>query len=237
MASASVSSVVRSLDRFRPARHLGAMLLLAAGLSAGWQQPAAAQWGGWGGGMGWGNWASTAQQGAQMGLAAVVRSQGYANLQNSEAAKNWEEAKTLDMQNRAQWTETYFEMRKTNKAERASLARPPVTHEQAVRMAKTAAPARLRATQLDPVTGHIDYPLILTADIYREYRSRLDSLFARRAASGGSLRYDDFVAIQDAVGQFTEALKAHISEYAAGDYGQARNFLDSLVHEARMPGG
>ena len=28
----------------------------------------------WGGGFGWGNWSSTAQQGAQMGLAAVVRS-------------------------------------------------------------------------------------------------------------------------------------------------------------------
>jgi hypothetical protein len=191
----------------------------------------------WGGGFGWGNWSSTAQQGAQMGLAAVVRSQGYANLQNSEAAKNWEQAKTLDMQNRSQWTETYFEMRKTNKAERAAAAGPPVTQEQAIRMARMAAPSRLGATQLDPVTGHIEYPLILTADIYKEYRSRLDSLFARRAASGGSIRYDDFVAIQDAVSQFTDALKSHISQYAAGDYGRARNFLDSLVHEARMPSG
>jgi len=55
-------------------------------------ETAAAKWGGWGGGYGGfgGGWASTAQQGADMGLAAVVRAQGYANLQNSEAAKNWE---------------------------------------------------------------------------------------------------------------------------------------------------
>ena len=187
--------------------------------------------------MGWGNWSSTAQQGAQMGLAAVVRSQGYANLQNSEAAKNWEDAKTLNMQNRARWTETYFDMRKTNRSERAEAAGTPVTPEQAIRMAKAAAPQRLGSTRLDPVTGHIEYPLVLTADIYKEYRDRLDSLFARLAASGGSIRYDDFMAIQDAVNQFTDALKAHVSEYAAGDYGQARNFLNSLAHEARMPAG
>ena len=187
--------------------------------------------------MGWGNWSSTAQQGAQMGLAAVVSSQGYANLQNSEAAKNWEDAKTLNMQNRARWTETYFDMRKTNRSERAEAAGPPVTPEQAIRMAKAAAPQRLGSTRLDPVTGHIEYPLVLTADIYKEYRDRLDSLFARRAASGGSIRYDDFMAIQDAVNQFTDALKAHVSEYAAGYYCQARNFLNSLAHEARMPAG
>ena len=60
----------------------GALVLLPGHSSGQWGG------GGWGGGMGWGNWSSTAQQGAQMGLAAVVRSQGYANLQNSEAAKN-----------------------------------------------------------------------------------------------------------------------------------------------------
>jgi hypothetical protein len=198
-----------------------------------------AQWGGgWGGGgYGWGNWASTAQQGADMGLASVVRAQGYANLKNSEAAKNWEEAKTLEMQNRLRWTETYFEMRQVNRDKRSAEAGPPVTQEQAIRLAKMAAPPRLGSTQLDPVTGHIEYPLILTADIYKQYRERLDSLFARRASSGGSIRYDDFVAIQSTVSQFVETLQQHVSDYAAGDYGRARNFLDSLVNEARQPAG
>jgi hypothetical protein len=39
------------------------------------------------------------------------------------------------------------------------------------------------------------------------------------------------------VSQFVEALQKHISEYAAGDYGRARNFLDSLANEARSPAG
>jgi len=196
-----------------------------------------AKWGGWGGGYGGYGWASTAQMGADMGLAAVVRAQGYANLQNAQAAKGWEEAKAMEMQNRLRWTETYFEMRKINREKRAEEAGPPITHDQAIALAKSAAQPRLASTQLDPVTGHIEYPLILTQDIYKQYRDRLDSLFARRAASGGSIRYEDFQDIQNTVSQFIETLKKHVKDYAAGDYGRARNFLDSLVTEAKSPAG
>lgn len=191
----------------------------------------------WGGG-GWGmNWSSTAQEGADQGLAAVVRAQGDANLANSEAAKNWQEAKTLEMQNKLRWTETYFEMRTVNRDKRAAEAGPRVTQEQAIRIAKMGAIPRLQSTQLDPVTGHIEYPFILTSDIYKQYRDRLDSLFAQRAASGGSIRYDDFKTIETTISQFVEVLQKRVTEYRAGDYGQARNFLDSLVNEARQPAG
>ena len=202
-------------------------MLVAAGASA--------QWGGFG--YNRGGYASTAGQAAAYGMSEMMRAQGYENLQNSEAAKNWEDAKTLEMQNRLRWTETYFEMRKQNRDSRAAEAGPPVTQEQAIRMAKMAAPPRLGSTQLDPVTGHIQYPLVLTQDVYQDYRERLDTLFARRAASGGSMRYDDYQAIQSTVSQFIEALKARVKEYAAGDYGRARTFLDSLAHEASMPAG
>jgi hypothetical protein len=227
----------RRTDVIRPAG-LAVAAALAVGLGT---STVDAKWGGgWGGGYGggWGmSWASTAQQGADMGMAAVVRSQGYANLKNSEAAKNWEEAKTLEMQNRLRWTETYFEMRKVNREKRADEAGPPITQEQAIALAKVQAPPRLSSTQLDPVTGHIEYPLILTQDIYKQYRQRLDALFARRAESGGSIRFEDFQAIQSTVSQFVEALQTNVDHYAAGDYGRARTFLDSLASEARSPGG
>ena len=167
----------------------------------------------------------------------MMRAQGYQNLKNSESAKNWEEAKTQEIQNRLRWTETYFEMRKVNRDKRAAEAGPTITQEQAISLAKMKAPQRLQSTQLDPVTGHIEYPLILTQDIYKQYRERLDSLFAQRAASGGSIRFEDFQAIQTTVSQFVETLQKHVSDYAAGDYGRARNFLDSLVNEARSPAG
>jgi len=193
----------------------------------------------WGGGWGFnrGGYASTAQQGAAYGMSEVLRAEGTNNVLNSEAAKNWQEAKTLDIQNKLRWTETYFEMRKVNKEARAAEAGPPVTQEQAIRMAKMAAPARLGSTRLDPVTGHIAYPMILTQDVYKPYRDRLDNLFADRAASGGSMRYEQFQDIQLTVSQFIDALTKRVNDYPAGDFGSARTFLDSLAHEARMPAG
>ena len=104
-------------------------------------------------------------------------------------------------------------------------------------MAKMAAPPRLGSTQLDPVTGHIAYPLILTDKVFTPYREDLDTLFAHRAASGGSIQYSDYQAIQTTVSKFVDALKTRVKQYAAGDYGKARTFLDSLAHEASMPAG
>jgi len=127
--------------------------------------PAAAQWGGFG--YRRGGYASTASQGAAYGMSEMMRAQGYENLQNSEAAKNWEDVKTLDIQNKMRWTETYFEMRKTNREARAAEAGPAITHDQAIRMAKMGAPPRLVSTQLDPITGHIEYPMVLQDDSSR----------------------------------------------------------------------
>jgi len=219
----------------RPSTQSLAALLLATAAAVLPSHEALAQLGGFG--FNRGGYASTAQQGDDYGMSEMMRAQGYQNLQNSEAAKNWEDAKTVDIQNRLRWTETYFEMRKVNKEKRAEEDGPPVTQEQAIRMAAQKMPARLRSTQLDPATGHIEYPPLLTDDGYKQYREKLDTLFAHRAASGGSIPYSDYQAIQQTVGQFIDALTRRINEYTAGDFGRAKNFLDSLGSEARMPSG
>lgn len=211
----------------------GLVIMAAAIACTSFSAPAEAQWGGWGR---MGGYASTAGQAADYGMAQVIRAQGYANLQNSEAAKNWEDAKTKEIDNREKWTNTYFQMRKDNREARAEERGPPITQEQAIRLAHTRAPPRLTTTQLDPVTGHITYPLVLTDSVYEPYRENVDRLFAERASSGGSVSYDQFEEIQQAVNDFADALKQHVDKYAAGDYGTARTFLTSLAHEARFPG-
>lgn len=221
------------------ARRLHAMLLLVGALGAvgAAATPARAQWGGgWGWGMG-GNYASTAGQAAAYGMSDIIRSEGYANLQNSEAAKNWEDAKSKDIQNRREWTDAYFDMRRTNREARRAEAGPAVTRDQAIRFAKNAAPPRLTSAQLDPVTGHIEYPLVLTDKVYDPFRRDLDKLFADRAASGGSLQFEEFQKIQGTVSRFIEALKENVSRYPAGEYGRARTFLNSLANEPRYPAG
>ena len=220
----------------RTARMFAVTGVVVGGLLAG---NASAQWGGGGGGWGYnrGGYASTAAQAADYGMSEMMRAQGYQNLENSQAAINWEQAKTQEVQNRLRWTETYFEMRKVNREARAAEEGPPVTHEQAVKMAKMALPPRLGSTQLDPVTGHIAYPPVLMDDVYEQYRNRLDKLFSDRAASGGSMQYGAYKEIQSTVSQFIDVLKQHVHEYEAGDYGKARTFLNSLAQEARMPSG
>ena len=230
-----MTTVRRPARRGGPQGRSAARLLLLAVAALLPASAALAQWGGFG--FNRGGYASTAGQAAAYGMSEVMRAQGTENMLNSEAAKNWEDAKTLEIQNRQRWTDTYFEMRKSNREARAAEAGPPVTQEQAIRMAKLAAPARLNSTQLDPVTGHINYPIVLMDTPYTPYRDPLDGLFADRAASGGSIGYEKFQEIQTTVSQFIDALKTNVTKYAAGDYGQARTFLDSLAHEARMPAG
>ena len=217
----------------RGRRAVVVLLAVLAGVVGAW--PAAAQWGGYG--YNRGGYASTAAQAAAYGMSEMMRAQGYQNLQNAEAAKNWEEAKTMEIQNRLRWTETYFEMRKVNREAKAAEQGPPVTQEQAIRMAKMAAPPRLGSTQLDPVTGHVAYPPVLLDDIYSDYRKRLDQFFADRAAAGGSVQYSEMREFQSNVSKFIDVLKQNVNNYPAGDYGKARTFLDSLAHEARMPSG
>ncbi|MFM7077166.1 MAG: hypothetical protein ACKO3G_14050 [Planctomycetaceae bacterium] len=232
--------MTRTIPAPAPRRTLHAVLLAVGALVVvdAAAAPARAQWGGgWGGwGMG-GGYASTAGQAAAYGMSDIIRSEGYANLQNSEAAKNWEDAKSKDIQNRQQWTDAFFDMRRTNREARKAEAGPAVTRDQAIRFAKSAAPPRLTSAQLDPVTGHIEYPMVLTDTIYDPFRRDLDKLFADRAATGGSLQFEEFQKIQGTVSKFIEALKQNVSRYPAGDYGRARTFLNSLANEPRYPAG
>lgn len=196
---------------------------------------AAAQGRGWGWGRG--NYASTAQQAADYGMASMMRAQGYQNLQNSEAAKNYEDARTLNIDNRKKWTETYFEMRKINRQARAEEAPPKVSHETAIRLSQRMAAPRLGHTQLDPVTGHIEYPLVLQDSVFEPYRTELDTLFAQRSSSGSGLQFEQWQAIQQTVSKFIDVLKEHVDDYPAGEYGKARVFLNSLANESNFPAG
>ena len=191
----------------------------------------------YGRGRGWGrgNYASTAQQAAAYGMASMMRAQGQLNLDNSEAAKNYQEVTSAAIDNRKKWTETYFEMRKINRDARAEEAPSRISHEDAIRLAKSVAPPRLGSTQLDPVTGHIEYPLVLQDKIFAPYRSELDSLFADRAGAGSSLQFEQWQSIRQTVSKFIEVLNEHVQDYPAGEFGKARVFLNSLSNEANFP--
>ena len=133
-----------------------------------------------------------------------------------------------DLENQMKATQTYFEMRRYNTEARNAARSPPLSTEQLVRIARNAAPDALTSTQLDPLTGSINWPAVLRAPAYEAARTRVERLFQDRAA--GSLNFSD---VQQAVRDFQEQLRQDIDRMPANEYVAARRFLDSLAHAAR----
>jgi hypothetical protein len=171
---------------------------------------------------------STLEEGVQRGYADVVRSQGMANLLNSQAAGQYEQARKVYIENQLKATQTYFEMRRYNDEARRAQRSTPLSMEQYVRLAREQAPEGLTSTQLDPLTGMVSWPAPLRAPAYAQFRRRVERLFQDRA-SGYVASSDMQQAIQD----FQDALKRDIDKLPASDYVAAKKFLDSLNWAAR----
>jgi hypothetical protein len=177
--------------------------------------------------------ASTAAEGFQRGMADVIRSQGAANLMNSEAAINVEEARSKYIDNRMQWTNTYFEMQKVNREARAAKRGPPPTQEQLVRFAKDDLPNRVAPSQLDPVVGQLNWPMVLKTEPYELYREQLDQLFASRARNG-YLSPDQFLQVKQLTDEMMGVLRENVRSYSSSQSIQARKFIESLAYEANF---
>ena len=178
--------------------------------------------------------ASTAAEGAMRGMADVVRSQGQANLNNSAAAINYTVAQRNEIDNRYAWTNTYFEMRRANRAYREAERGPRTTMEQAVRLAQAGMPKPLSPGEVDTVTGAISWPRFLQSDAYATNRSELEEIFSRRA-SLGTLGAEDFMRARQATDAMLAALKKQVRQVPPEDYMASKRFLQSLAYEAGRP--
>ncbi len=183
-----------------------------------------------------GSHASTAAEGFGNGMAAMVQSAGSFNLNTSQAAINAQTARSQALDNDLKGTQTYFEMRNINTAQRKSEQGRTMTSEEAWRYASMAVPKRLTATQLDPVTGRIYWPILLLQDPrYDKYRKELEQLFVLRETSHGGIGYETYMQIQKSIDAFQTVLQKNIAEYPSGDWIRAKNFIDSLGYEAKLP--
>ena len=180
------------------------------------------------------NRASTVGESYARGVSDVVRSRGQANLDNSAAAINYSQARSSEIKNYADATNTYFQMRAANKAYRAAERGPRPTSEDWVRWAKEGAPKPLSPGEFDPVTGKIKWPVMLKADAFAKYRTQLDELFAKRASSD-SLTIEDFIQVDKLSKALLEDLKAHIKEVPPDLYVQSKEFVKSLAYQVRQP--
>lgn len=175
---------------------------------------------------------STVEEGIQRGYADVVRSWGMANLMNSQAAVNVEQARKDYLDNRLKATQVYFEMRRYNEEARRAERGAPLSLDQYVKIARQQAPEPLSPSQFDPLTGAIGWPGPLRQPEYQAFRQRIEKLFQDRAAGVA-----DYGAIRAAIEEFSNQLRADIMRFPTNDFLTARKFLDSLAYAARASQG
>jgi hypothetical protein len=170
-------------------------------------------------------------------MADMVRSQGQFNEATARGMVSFEEARGKYIQNEKQWTEVYQMQRRIREADRAQAVENArqvnQRYEAYLATRPSNLPPRLTASQLEPSTGRITWPLALTRDGFAPQRSRLDELFASRAHAGTTGDIAD--AITSEVRVLRDSLRDQIREIPTQDYMAARRFLDSLALEGRSP--
>jgi hypothetical protein len=172
------------------------------------------------------------------GYGAGGYTNGMANLirAESQAAVNYEQARSKYIDNKQKWTQNYFQMKEARQAyDTREKERTKHSIESLTAAAKDGLPATLGPDALDPVTGRITWPDILKGHDFAPQRTRLDELFELRAkTNSGSMNVDK---IHAATAEMNAKLRSRIDEIPAKHYIAARKFLDSLDWTAQNSAG
>jgi hypothetical protein len=160
-------------------------------------------------------------------MADYTRSVGAANLMNSQAASNWEDTRTKNIQNRVYSTEAYFDMRRINREARAAESGPRPTQEDMARYARARMPGTLSVSELDPVSGQIHWPMVLQEQAYQGDRETLDRAAAALARQG-HLNAEQRNEVRRLVQSMQSDLKQNIDQHSPMDYINAKKFLEKM---------
>ena len=172
--------------------------------------------------------------GSQMaGMADAIAAQGQYNLMTAYGNVANQQARTASIQNRQLAAQTYFEMRRMNQqytsAERARNA----SHTSPAEVAALRAPRSLSPSQLDPVTGQIEWPSALMNPMFDNDRQMLQALFSQRAEGV----YDPSLTakIDSVANGMRSKLLSEIKNLPPDAYIAAKSLLDSLVYAVHSP--
>ncbi|GMQ80132.1 MAG: hypothetical protein BMS9Abin04_076 [Planctomycetia bacterium] len=189
-------------------------------------------YGGYGGGY---YRSSTVGESHARGMADLVRSAGDANLKNSEAAGNYEDARAKNFDNRLKYTETYFQQKQLNREYRKAKRGPRPDPEQLYRRTRARMPDRPTPNELDPVFGRIKWPRYLQQDEFASDRMTLEKLFSERASGEGSSKTDQ--KIIEAADAMVDTLRKIAKRNVTDGTITANKFIRSLKHEMRFSPG
>jgi hypothetical protein len=193
--------------------------------------PQSSSYNGYGGYYGGTPGGATVEGSMMQGMASVISAQGNYNLATSAAAVNLTQAQKQDIVNRQAATNAYFAMQETNRAAVAAKRSPRLSEEQLVRIAAQAAPKPLDNSDVDPVSGQVNWPKVLQDDSFKADRTIVEQLLARQM-SLGRLGIAEHEQLGDAIERLAATLKAQINNIPTQQYIAAKNFLKSLMYGA-----
>lgn len=185
----------------------------------------------------YGGYSSNPIEGAQRGMADMLRARGQAEESRAKAMISYEEARSKYIDNKLKWTQTKLERQRIGQAAReAEYDKKRARRDKYLAAKKTTSTTtQLSYSQLDPTTGKIYWPDALKADKYASQRSEVDELFVLRAHAGTTP--DLSGRVHEAARKMQSQLKRDIRTIPSYEYIAARKFLDGLAEEAQTPLG
>jgi hypothetical protein len=184
--------------------------------------------------------ASTPAESFARGAADVIRAQGEFNRMTSEAAINWQEARARAIVNSQDYVDAYFRNRQANRDYRRAERGPRPTQQDIERFAQALKPAPLSPSDLDMLTGRVNWPILLRADRFSPMRAELEELLDRWAVAnnlGQSDRFgtDQHLAVRRAASEMEDELRQEVRNLPPQDYTAAKRFLRSLEYQVLRP--
>ena len=184
--------------------------------------------------------ASTPAESFARGAADVIRAQGEYNVLTSEAAINWQEARSRAIVNAQDYVDAYFKMRQANRDYRRAERGTRPTQEDLERYAQSSRPTPLSPSELDTLTGRVNWPILLRDDRFAPIRGEMEELLDRWAVSRNLGQLDRFntdqhLAVRRVTERMEEGLRNDVRNLPAQEYVAAKRFLRSLEYQVLQP--
>lgn len=188
-------------------------------------------YGGYGGGYSYHS--STVAEGYLRGLGAWAQGLGEYNYLTSLAGKNWQDARSMSLDNDRKYVETFYEKRRIHD-EYISATNPPMSAQTRELIQKNNHPKRLTADEYEPTLGRLQWPLMLQGKEFAQMRKSVDDLFATRSPTNSGVGTKNCKAIQTVVASMQKKLDKQAKKVNTNDFIDANKFLKSLAYEARF---
>lgn len=172
--------------------------------------------------------ASTVGESYARGASDIIRSRGDANLSNSQAAINAQDAYSRSIDNSVKSVEAYWE-RKDIYASRKADEMYELGRKRQRRLERTGLKS-LTSDEFDRTSGEITWPGPLKQAQYDEYRQEFELAFQKRAQEGW-LGSDDYLEVKTASKEWRGMLAGQKELYPKKILSQMTRFILKLNRE------